>query len=61
MNQYVYIHDMNKIQWIATILIPGLKDLRYTIMKNDSKNGLTTLEAQRLRGDEIEHRRCRLY
>ena len=42
---------LEKIQRRATKLIPGLRDLRYMKIK---ECGLTTLETQRLRGDQIE-------
>ena len=41
-----------KIQMRATKLIPGLRDLRYE--ERLKQCGLTTLEMQRLRGDQIE-------
>ena len=46
------IDMLEKIQRRATKLIPGLRDLRYE--KRLKECGLTTLETQWLRGDQIE-------
>ena len=43
---------LEKIQSRATKLIPELRDLRYEERLKEC--GLTTLETQRLRGDQIE-------
>ena len=47
-----YIDMLEKIQRRASKLIPGLRDLRYEERLNEC--GLTTLETQRLRGNQIK-------
>ena len=46
------IDMLEKIQWRATKLIPGLRDLTYEERLEEC--GVTTLETRRLRGDQIE-------
>ena len=43
---------LEKIQRRATKLIPGFRDVSYE--ERSKECGLTTLETQRLRGDQIE-------
>ena len=47
-----YIDMLETIQRRATKLIPGLRDLRYEERLKECR--MTTLEMQRLRGDQIE-------
>ena len=48
---------LERIQRIATKMIPELRDLSYESRLLQSR--LTTLETRRLRGDQIEHSRTR--